>query len=123
LQFHSRPGLTFSQLHFKHVSKVGSTSFGDLLIDVAAPGWDPIVVKAECFDLRELAKFFDALHSVVSAVRKEGGAARGAAGAQRAVVAIDDVMGGRQGCDAELEEYGEQGKGGGGWRHEAHEKV
>ncbi len=42
------------QVHFKHVSKVGSTSYGDLLIDVAAAGWEPIVIKAECFDLREV---------------------------------------------------------------------
>ncbi len=42
------------QVHFKHVSKVGSTSYGDLLIDVASTGWDPVVIKAECFDLREV---------------------------------------------------------------------
>ena len=79
-----RPALP-PQVHFKHVSKVGSTSYGDLLIDVAATGWDAIVIKAECFDLREvcdalisvqllplsltsgqLANFFDALHAHVS---------------------------------------------------------
>ncbi len=39
------------------MSKVGSTSYGDLLIDVASTGWDPIVIKAECFDLREVPYF------------------------------------------------------------------
>ena len=57
--FNRRAVLRFvcPQVHFKHVSKVGSTSYGDLLIDVASTGWDPIVIKAECFDLREVPYF------------------------------------------------------------------
>jgi hypothetical protein len=51
-----------TQVHFKHVSKVGSTSYGDLLIDVASTGWDPVVIKAECFDLREVRLIFFAFH-------------------------------------------------------------